>query len=93
MSTQKSIPLDAWQQACTLAADAVRVSYAYDNLYIWFVPLTQTFLVASKDAGVKELAERFIINDIETKFAYHHDQRLMSAVADHLNRMGGKTND
>lgn len=72
MSAVKPLPLDVWKTACGAAEAAVRIAPAYEGRSIYFFPATKSFCVEDNDAGVAQLAHKFLEIAIVTEFTINH---------------------
>lgn len=88
------IPAEIWQEACGFAEQAVRVKTVYEDRAMYFIEPCQRFLIASVNAGVKEIAERFIAKAVEESFASEFlNQTLLQVQAQKQREQGAKLND
>ena len=89
------IPTDIWQAACGFAEQAVKVRVVYEDRAVYFIESCKRFLVASENAGVRELAELFIAKNVEEGFAaeFLNQSILMAAAQRERERNGEKFND
>jgi hypothetical protein len=77
---KKPLPFDVFKDACFHAEQAILVSYAYEDLSIFFVPTTRIFVIAKTDAGVKQIAEAIIAHYVVSQFANTAAAELLKRV-------------